>query len=93
MLSAYGMAFGSLVSDLEEPLECVFRRDTIPRIREIEASLRVRAESELRERGIGDADDIEFKVEILMHYEGSDTIIAISKPENELELTMKFESP
>ncbi|GKZ82160.1 hypothetical protein AnigIFM56816_006965 [Aspergillus niger] len=90
MLSAYGMAFGSLVSDLEEPLECVFRRDTIPRIREIEASLRVRAESELRERGIGDADDIEFKVEILMHYEGSDTIIAISKPENELELTMKF---
>ncbi|RDH16104.1 hypothetical protein M747DRAFT_309449 [Aspergillus niger ATCC 13496] len=90
MLSAYGMAFGSLVSDLEEPLECVFRRDTIPRIREIEASLRIRAESELRERGIGDADDIEFKVEILMHYEGSDIIIAISKPENELELTMKF---
>ncbi|GLA61234.1 hypothetical protein AtubIFM54640_001749 [Aspergillus tubingensis] len=90
MLSAYGMAFGSLVSELEEPLECVFRRDTISRIRDIEASLRVKAESELRERGIGDADGIKFKVEILMHYEGSDTIIAISKPENELELTTKF---
>ncbi|GKZ18480.1 hypothetical protein AbraCBS73388_001404 [Aspergillus brasiliensis] len=90
MLSAYGMAFGNLVSDLEEPLECVFRKDTIPRIREIEASLRARAALELRERGIEDEDDIEFKVEILMHYEGSHTIIAIPKPENELELTGKF---
>ncbi|RAL02530.1 uncharacterized protein BO80DRAFT_352252 [Aspergillus ibericus CBS 121593] len=82
ILSAYGMAFADQVSDLQEPLECVFHPDIIPRVQSIATSLRGNAESELRDRGIEDHDEIEIDLYLQMHYEGSDTVLMIPKPQD-----------
>lgn len=90
ILSAYGITLADVVSDIQSPLACIFNDKNLPDIQRTAEKLQAKASAELQSQGLDENGRKEFELYLHMHYEGSDTLIMISKPSDGWDFATKF---
>jgi 5-oxoprolinase (ATP-hydrolysing) len=80
VLSAYGMALADVVVEVQEPESAAFSKDSIARIHERFDGLRAKASDSLISQGFT-KKQIVHESFLNMRYQGSDTALMISQPE------------
>jgi 5-oxoprolinase (ATP-hydrolysing) len=81
ILSAYGIGLANIVSDISEPSTYSWSMEQATTIGKRFEVLREKVQTELEGQGI-EKDKIEYELLLSMRYEGTDTNISISTPED-----------
>lgn len=79
LLSAYGISFAEITSEVTEPSSLTLSAEAIQTLREREKHLKSKIEHDLRNQGI-DQHGIEFYTFLNLQYKGMDTTLSVEQP-------------